>query len=92
MSPPPPPWKDATSYPYGAKDRTPRTWRANFGVFNLILTRHVHYAADVWLAYCPGVFPETVMDSKEVYDAAAQALSILQFKLKAAIGEIHDCT
>lgn len=93
MSPLPKPWKDISSFSQSDKDRTPRTWRAKFGLFDLILTRHIHYDADAWVASCePGVFGDTVMDSKEVYDAAAQAVAALQFKLKAAIGEIHDYT
>lgn len=90
MSSPPEPWKDITSFSQGTTDRTPRTWRAQFGVFDLVLTRHTHYAADAWLASCPGVFSDRKMDSREVYDAAAQAVAILQSKLENTLKEIDD--
>ena len=88
----PKPWKDETSFSKSDKDHTPRTWCAKFGGFSLILTRHIHYTPDEWVASCCGVFENKVMASKEVYDAAAEAVATLQFKLKAAIGEIHDYT
>lgn len=90
MSPLPKPWKDISSFSKSGKDHTPRSWIAKFGVFDLILTRHIHYAADVWLASCPGVFSDRKMDSKEVYDAAAQAVAILQSKLENTLKEIDD--
>ena len=36
------PWVDVTSFSQNAKDRTPRTWNAKFGRFNLVLTLCVY--------------------------------------------------
>lgn len=90
MSPLPKPWKDVSSFSKSDKDHTPRTWHARFGVFGLVLTRHIHYAADAWIASCPEVFAAKVMDSKEVHEAAAQAVGLLQCKLEEALGAILD--
>jgi hypothetical protein len=82
------PWHDATSFSQNANDRTPRTWNAKFGVFNLVLTRHLDYAPDQWTAYCHGVFPQRAMASKDVREAACQAKAMLQVELETAIHEI----
>lgn len=82
------PWRDVTSFSQNAKDRTPRTWNAKFGAFNLVLTRHMDYAPDQWTAYCHGVFPQRAMASKDVGEAACQAKAMLQVELETAIHEI----
>jgi hypothetical protein len=82
------PWVDVTSFSQNAKDRTPRTWRARFGKFDLVLIRHIGYAPDQWTAYCDGVFPQRAMASMDVREAACQAKAMLQAELETAISEI----
>ena len=82
------PWRNVTSVSQNAKARPARTWRANFGNFDLILTRHVDYAPDQWIAYCCGVFPQRAMASKNIREAACQAKAMLQVELETAISEI----
>jgi hypothetical protein len=82
------PWRDVSSFSQGTKDRTPRTWYAQFGRFKMTLTRHIHYAPDAWVATCEGVFDLREMASKDVREAACQAKAMLQVELETAIQAI----
>lgn len=82
------PWEDISSHSRDSKDRTPRTWRRKIGVFTIWLSRHIHYPPDVWLATCDGVFPQQPMKSKDVREAACQAVAKLQVAIEEARGEI----
>jgi uncharacterized damage-inducible protein DinB len=82
------PWVDVTSFSQNAKDRTPRTWRAQFGRFKMTLTRHIYHAPDAWVATCEGVFDRREMASKDVREAARQAKAMLQEELETAINAI----
>lgn len=90
MEPTPPPqltspWRDCSSFSQGTTDFTPRTWRAKIGVFEIVLTRHRHCDPDAWVALCTGVYGQNVMKSKDVVEAADQALSIFKTVLSEAL-------
>ena len=82
------PWVDVTSFSQNAKDRTPRTWKAKFGRFNLVLTRHRDYPSDKWVTSCHGVIHQQAMASADLGEAACQAKAMLQVALEDAIQEI----
>jgi hypothetical protein len=77
-----------TSFSQNAKDRTPRTWKAKFGRFDLGLTRHIDYPSDKWVTYCHGVIHQQAMASRDLGGAACQAKAMLQAALEDAIREI----
>jgi len=79
------PWRDVSSFSQGEKDRTPRTWHAQFGRFKMTLTRHSRHAPDAWVATVDGVFERREMGSKDVREAACQARAMLQDELETAI-------
>jgi len=82
------PWHDVSSFSQDAKDRTPRTWHAQFGRFKMTLTRHIYHAPDAWVSTCEGVFDRREMASKDVREAACQAKAMLQVELETAIQAI----
>jgi hypothetical protein len=82
------PWVDVTSFSQNAKDRTPRTWRAKFGRFDLVVTRHRDCAPDEWVSMCFGIWDTRKMASKSLREAACQAKAMLQVELETAISEI----
>lgn len=62
---------------------------ARFGMYRLIVHRHIHYAPDAWLASCsPSVFAGIEMASKELGEAKSQAKAKLQTILETALKEL----
>lgn len=86
------PWRDITSFSQSKNEnnRIPRTWEAQYGPFNLVLTRHIDCAPDQWTAVCYGVFTEQVVASKNVKEAACQAQAMLQMELQNTIQAIIE--
>lgn len=82
------PWVDVTSFSQNAKDRTPRTWRAKFGRFDVVVTRHRDYAPGEWVSMCYGIWDTRKMAGKSLREAACQAKAMLQVELETAIHEI----
>lgn len=92
-------WKDISSHSQNEKDRTPKTWECRAGVFRLIVTRHIHYKPDQWVARCDGVFDGLALTSKDIEMAKSEAIHVLTGYLgeaQAAFGpdqplpEFHD--
>lgn len=84
------PWVDVTSFSQNCKDRTPRTWRAKFGRFDLVVTRHRDYEPDEWVCRCYGLWETKKLASKNLLEAACQAKAMLQVELETAISEILE--
>jgi len=82
------PWVDVSSFSQNAKDRTPQTWRAKFGRFDIVVTRHRDFAPDEWASKCYGIWDTRKMASKSLREAAGQAKAMLQAELETAINAI----
>lgn len=81
-------WKDVSSFSKNDKVRTPRTFELAFGAFRLVVTRHIHYADNVWLAKCDGLFSERELRSVLAGDAKQEATKLAVLKLKEALEEL----
>lgn len=84
------PWEDISIHSRDSKDRAPKTWQRKIGVFTVRVSRHIHYPPDVWLAECDGVFLQQPMKSKDVREAACQAVAKLQVAIEEARDEILE--
>jgi hypothetical protein len=83
-------FKDITSHPHGAKDRTPKSWEAEIGCVRLRVTRHIHYGADQWIATSvPYILDMELLQSKDIDEAKAEAIALLSARCNAIVLQIE---
>lgn len=79
-------FEDVTSHSQGAKDRTAKTWQAKIGCVRLTVTRHIHYAADEWIAESqPDIINMVRLESKDIDDAKTEAVDLLRKRCMAIV-------
>jgi hypothetical protein len=82
-------WKDTTSYSQNEKERTPRTWRAEVGRFEVIVTRVIHFD-DIWFLRIRSLGIEQQLNSKDISYAKREAELILKMGLQKRIDEMKE--
>lgn len=81
-------WKDISSYSRNDKDRTPKTWEfAGVGV-RVVVTRHMDYSPDVWLARCEPYFSIVELKSKDIAAAKNEAMNLVKNCLRKALASL----
>ena len=79
-------WEIERSCSQSGKDRTPKCWVANAGIFKLTVHRHIHYPPTAWLLSCDDVQLKCRELSATDIDAAKQeAIEIVRKRLIEAI-------
>lgn len=69
-------WRDS--------DGRGRTFSAHFGRLRVIVTRHIHYAPDEWLASCEPFFSErSIARGAELEKAQRMAIELLKHHIDA---------
>ncbi len=75
-------WKDITTYSQGDKERIPRSWQMDIGMFRLIVTRK--HGLEGWFMDVHGIISFRRLESEEISDAKLEALAGLKNILKSA--------
>ena len=74
-------WKNISSYSQGEKDRTPTTFEFRAGRLRIVVTRHIHFPKDVWVASAEPFFKLIELKNKDSEAARVEALMLLRSHL-----------
>lgn len=73
-----PTWRDASQRSRSDTAREPRTFEIHLGGLRLIVTRHINYKPDQWVAYSvPDLVGVQALDSTGIEEARLEALSLV---------------
>lgn len=74
-------WTDDTSYTKGETRPLPRTYSADLGLFNVIVTRYIHSDPNRWYLVIDGICQFMPLKNKVIRFAKVEALRYLQERL-----------
>ena len=77
-------WKNVTTISQDAK-HGPSVYETQLGRFRLVVHRHIHYPANVWLASCESVLNKRELASRDIEDAKSEAVEMLRVILTNAL-------
>ena len=82
-------WKDVTSISQDAK-HGPSVYETQLGRFRLVVHRHIHYPANVWLASCESVINKCELVARDIEDAKREAVAMLRMILTNALDAMGE--
>jgi len=82
-------WKDVTTISQDAK-HGPSVFETRLGRFRLVVHRHIHYPANVWLASCESALNKRELASRDIEDAKSEAVAMLRAVLVTALDAMGE--
>ena len=81
-------WKNISSYSQGTQNKKPISFQMVQNNVRIVVTRHIHFPPDVWVASCNPWFSLLELKNKNIEDAKKEAIEIVVANLQKTIDSL----